>query len=115
MKILILILLVVPVLTMGCSTKNNVKSDELWDYKDGFVVAKEDGRVLVVRNKVDNPNEPLNEILENALPDAIWVQVDKSDFASVMIGDEVSISFPDGVGLINQSYPLQTKANVARK
>ena len=77
MKKMFVLLMFVLVLATGCSSDINSESDEHWNHKEGFVVAKEDGRVLVVRDRVDNIEAPLNEILEDAQPNAIWLSVDK--------------------------------------
>ncbi|BBH24849.1 hypothetical protein Back11_61940 [Paenibacillus baekrokdamisoli] len=95
----------------GCSSNN---SDERWDYRDGFVVAKEGDKILVVRDKVADSKAPLSEILENAKPNAMWISVDKADYDAVTVDDRVSINFPNG-GVINQSYPAQTTADVDKK
>lgn len=107
------LLLLVLILATGCSSNNNSESNEHWNYKEGFVVAKDDGRVLVVRDRVENIEAPINEILEGAQPNAIWLSVDKKGFDAVSVGDEVRINIPNGA--IDQSYPAQASADVIKK
>lgn len=87
-------------------------ADERWDVKEGYVVAKEDGRVLAVRDKVPDRHTPLNRILEEAMPNAIWLTVSPADYHAVEIGDHIGISIPNGA--INQSYPAQAAADVKK-
>lgn len=64
---------------IGCSSKNN-SDDGHWNQKEGYVVAKEISKVLVVRDEVANiDTTPLSEILKVAKPNAIWLSVDKAD------------------------------------
>ncbi|SYX83088.1 protein of unknown function [Paenibacillus alvei] len=49
-----------------------------------MIAFKED---LALHNTV-----PLNEILEDAQPNAIWLSVDKTDCATASVGDQVRIS-----------------------
>lgn len=114
---LVLILAMLGVVGTGCSEN----SDERWDYNEGFVVTKEylfggehTGRILVVRDKVANFKAPISEILENARPNAMWISVDKAGYDAVAVGDQVRIDIPNG-GVINQSYPMQTTADVDKK
>ncbi|GIP26317.1 hypothetical protein J23TS9_14470 [Paenibacillus sp. J23TS9] len=113
MKKMFVLFVFVLVLATGCSSDNTSESDGRWNHKEGFVVAKENGRVLVVRDRVDNIEAPLNEILEDASPNAIWLSVDKKGFDVVSVGDQVSINIHNGA--IDQSYPAQASADVIKK
>ncbi|MFC5446825.1 DUF3221 domain-containing protein [Paenibacillus aestuarii] len=84
----------------GCTQQKK----ESWNYGEGYVVAKENDKVLVVRNKVANINAPLSEILANE-SDAIWLTVTKDNSKAVNIGDKVTMAITDGI--IEQSYPGQ--------
>jgi len=90
----------------------NQAADDRWDVKEGYVVAKENGRILVVRDHVPDFHAPLNEILEDAIPNAIWLSVNQADFDAAEIGDKIGISIPNGA--INQSYPAQAAADVEK-
>lgn len=100
------------VVVTGCSSSSN--AEERWDYKEGFVVSKESGRVLVVHQKPSDFEAPLSEILKNAEPNAMWISVEQADYDAVAVGDRVSIKIPNGGG-IDQSYPAQTTADVEKK
>lgn len=113
MKKMFILLFAVLVLATGCSSNNSGESGEIWDYREGFVVTKEDGRILVVRDKVANLEAPLSEILEEAQPNAIWLSVDKTDYDAISVGDQVSIKIPNGA--VDQSYPAQATADVTKK
>ncbi|MDQ8739012.1 DUF3221 domain-containing protein [Paenibacillus sp. LHD-38] len=115
MKKMFILLFAVLVLATGCSSNNN-NSDrygKIWDFRKGFVVTKEDGRILVVRDKVANLEVPLSEILEEAQPNAIWLSVDKTDYDAILVGDQVSIKIPNGT--VDLSYPAQATADVTKK
>ncbi|MGN7359754.1 DUF3221 domain-containing protein [Paenibacillus sp. SAF-054] len=99
-------------LVMGCSAAKDAAPEGRWDHKNGYVVAKENGRVLVVRKQAA-PDTPLNEILEKAQPDAIWLSVGKDDYVSVSVGDEVGIRIANGA--IDESYPEQAGADIGKK
>ncbi|WP_274654606.1 DUF3221 domain-containing protein [Paenibacillus humicola] len=111
-KSLVFLYFLLTVILTGCSSSSN--SDERWDYNEGFVVSKESGRILVVRNKPSDFEAPLNEILKNADPNAMWISVEQVDYDAVAAGDHVSINIPDGGG-VDQSYPAQTTADVEIK
>ncbi|MHA7966796.1 DUF3221 domain-containing protein [Paenibacillus sp. CAU 1782] len=113
MKKIIVLLVFALVLATGCSSVNKDEVDGPWNYKKGFVVSKEDGRVLVVRDKVDEIDAPLNEILEEAQPDAIWLSVNNKDFNAVSVGDKVNITIPNG--MVDQSYPAQASAELSKE
>lgn len=112
MRISFILVMLILFLATGCSTNNDITSNEQWSYKEGFVVAKENDRILVVR-RVTNIETPLSDILEEAQPNAIWLSVDKSDYDSVSVGDQVSINIANGA--IDQSYPAQAAADVIKK
>ncbi|MBE1441315.1 hypothetical protein GGC63_000732 [Paenibacillus sp. OAS669] len=67
----------------------------------------------MVRDKPSNFEAPLNEILMNAEPNAMWIS-EQADYDAVAVGDRVSIEIPNGGG-IDQSYPAQTTADVKKK
>ncbi|GMK49069.1 hypothetical protein PghCCS26_61990 [Paenibacillus glycanilyticus] len=107
--LLILFFLLTVMVFVGCSSSSN--SDDSWDYNEGFVVSKEDGRILVVREKPSDFKDPLSDILQNAKPNAMWISVEQVDYDAFAVGDHVSIKIPNG-GIINRSYPAQTTADV---
>lgn len=75
-KICIIMLSIALVMVTGCSMNNKVGSVESWDYTEGYVISKENGRVLIVRERVNNIEKtPLNKILKEAQPNAIWLSV----------------------------------------
>lgn len=103
------VLLVVLLLTIvGCSSSNSK-----WDYKEGFVIAKENNSVLVVRNKVPNFNAQLSEILENVKPNAIWLSVGQADYNTIVVGDHINFNITNGV--VDHSYPAQAQADSIKK
>lgn len=112
-KSLMLVLFLLGVTGTGCSSSDN-SMDGPWDYNEGYVVAKEGGRVLVVRDQVSDFNAPLNEILERSAPNAMWISVSKADYNEVAVGDHVDIHYPNGAA-IDQSYPAQTTADIRKK
>lgn len=65
--------------------------DERWNYKEGFDVAKENDRILVVRGRAVIES-PLSEILNDEMPNAIWLDVKKSYYDATTVGDRISIS-----------------------
>jgi hypothetical protein len=82
-----------------------------WNYKEGYIVAKEDQRFLLVRKTTatDIKNKELQQILDDAQPDAIWIKVaNKDDYESFVVGDLISITIDRGV---DQSYPAQAAVN----
>lgn len=111
---IVFLLAIAGVISTGCSSSSESSKDGPWDYSEGYVVAKENGRVLVVRDQVSDFNAPLNDILESAAPNAMWISVSKADFNKVAVGDHVDIHFPNGVA-IDQSYPAQTSADISKK
>ncbi|MED5018665.1 DUF3221 domain-containing protein [Paenibacillus chibensis] len=113
MKKTIIFVIVILALAAGCSSSNKpVASNERWDYKEGFVVAKENGRVLVVRDRVTNET-PLSKILEEAQPNAIWLSVGQAQYDHVSAGDQISIDIPNGA--VDESYPAQASADISKK
>lgn len=105
--------LVILILIAGFLTFFNFFSDEHWNYKAGFVVAKENNKLLIVREKPTVNEVSINEILENAQPDAIWLTVDESDYKIVSVGDKVKMKIPSGA--IDQSYPAQAAGDIKIK
>lgn len=95
------------------AVNNSSEYSESWNYKEGFVIAKQDGEVLVVRNEVSDIKAPLNELLQEAKPDAIWLSVDDASYEAVTVGDQVSIYIPNG--MVDQSYPAQATAELYLK
>ncbi|HBU82389.1 MULTISPECIES: hypothetical protein [Paenibacillus] len=83
--------------------------DERWNYKEGFDVAKENDRILVVRGRADIES-PLSEILNDEMPNAIWLTVKKSYYDATTVGDRISISIGiRDTGIIDMSFPVQGK------
>jgi len=104
-----IILFVSFLLISGCTSSNNGKAENTWDYKEGFVGIKEKGEVLVVRDKVSGAKEiSLENILKQAKPNAIWLAVNDEDYNKVNVGDKIKITI---IGVINQSYPARAKAD----
>ncbi|MEK3913048.1 DUF3221 domain-containing protein [Paenibacillus sp. FSL H7-0331] len=98
----------------GCSTNNpNDGNPKVWDYREGYVIAKEYHKYLVVRNtnSAEIKNKTVSQLLKEAQPDAIWITV-HTDNDSIHIGDKVSISIDGG---IDQSYPAQASAKDFKK
>ncbi|WP_054023955.1 DUF3221 domain-containing protein [Bacillus sp. FJAT-28004] len=101
----------------GCSV-NSVNEDDSkknWDYKEGFVVSKEDSKILVVQNSniTELKQKSIEEILDIVQPNAIWVTAEKeADLDVIEVGDQVSIKIDGGV---DQSYPAQTSARKITK
>ena len=114
MKKMFILLFAVLVLATGCSLNNSGKSDEIWDYREGFVVTKEDGRISVVRDKVANLEAPLSEILEEAQTKCNLAFSGQNRLRCYLGGgDQVSIKIPNGA--VDQSYPAQATADVTKK
>lgn len=111
-SLVILFFLLTVMVFAGCSSSSN--SDNSWDYNEGFVVSKEGGRILMVRDKPSDFEVPLSEILKYAEPNAMWISVEQADYDAVTVGDHVGINFPKGGGMIDQSYPAQTTADVEK-
>ncbi|MGE7827314.1 hypothetical protein [Paenibacillus sp. NPDC093718] len=83
--------------------------DERWNYKEGFDVAKENDRILVVRCRADIES-PLSEMLNYEMPNAIWLTVKKSYYDATTVGDRISISIGiRGTGTIDMSFPVEAK------
>ena len=82
-------------------------SNDAWNYKEGFVIAKEGQKVLMVR--YDLGGKTVGQILKESQP-AISIAVkDKSQYDSIVLGDKVSVKYEDMV-IIDQSYPAQTSS-----
>ncbi|HZG55389.1 DUF3221 domain-containing protein [Paenibacillus sp.] len=99
-------------MTTGCASSPDAAVREpYWDYKQGIVAAKERGRVLVVRHPMP-AGVPLEAVLEQAKPDAIWLEAAERDVRALQIGDRVNVTLEsvDGYAVVDQSYPAQAKA-----
>lgn len=108
-------LLAVPCLLLfliGCSG-NEPTNTEKWDRSNGFVIRKEDQKILVVRHEPDTSYTSVSQILEQNKPDAIWITVKNSEmYDTIVIGDNVELSI---TGSIKKSYPSQADAAVRIK
>lgn len=83
-------------------------SNDAWNNKEGFVIAKEGQKILMVR--YDLGEKTVGQILKESQPNAIWIKVkDKSQYDSIVLGDKVSVIYED-MAIINQSYPAQTSS-----
>lgn len=112
MNKIIVIFLLLSSLMIGCSavSESETSDIETWNYDKGYVVSKDsqESKILVVRNKVDDiEKKTMVQILDEATPGAIWLDVSDTDFTAVNIGDRVSILIN---GVIDQPYPAQAKA-----
>lgn len=112
MKKAFVMLIFILFLVAGCSSNNDIGSNEHWDREEGYIVAKENGRILIVPNKVENFKITLDEILKASKPYAIWLAVDKSEYDAVEVYDHVRIEINGG---IDQSYPEQASGDVVKK
>lgn len=105
-------LLVLPCLFLfiiGC-TGNESTNPEKWDRTNGYVIGKEEQKILVVRQIPETGNISVSQILEQNKPDAIWVTVKNSEvYDAIVIGDKVELSIE---GSIKNSYPAQATATV---
>lgn len=108
-------LLVVPCLLLfivGCSG-NESTNPEKWDRSNGYVIAKEDQKILIVRHISEPSNISVSELLEQNKPDAIWVTLKNPEvYDTIAIGDNVELSIE---GVIKNSYPAQANATVKVK
>lgn len=109
MSVFLMVFIVTGVVT-GCYFESRYNKDEIWDYKEGYVFAKENGRILVLREYIKN-EKPLNELLPEVKPNAILLSVDEVDYNEVSIGDHINIMITHG---IDQSYPAMAKADVSK-
>lgn len=86
----------------------DIGSNDPWNYNEGFVIAKEDQKILMVR--YDLGEKTVGQILKESQPNAIWIEVkDKSQYDSIVLGDKVSVKYED-IAIINTSYPAQTSS-----
>ncbi|KGP83558.1 MULTISPECIES: DUF3221 domain-containing protein [Paenibacillus] len=108
-------LLVVPCLFLfivGCSG-NESTNPEKWDRSNGYVIAKEDQKILIVRHIPETGNISVSELLEQNKPDAIWITLKNPEvYDTIAIGDNVELSIE---GAIKKSYPAQANATVKVK
>lgn len=108
-------LLVVPFLLLfivGCSG-NESTNLEKWDRSNGYVIGKEDQKILVVKHTPENSHILMSQILEQNKLDAIWISVQNSEvYNTIVIGDNVDLSI---TGPIKKSYPSQATATVRIK
>ncbi|WP_139992139.1 DUF3221 domain-containing protein [Paenibacillus paridis] len=115
MKRLSFILFVILILGAGCSANHESESGGVWNYQEGYVAVKDEAnsQLLVVREKVANlENKKIEQILEEAEPDAVWLKVTKKQYGSVNEGDHVKVSIQGG---IDQSYPAQAAVDSIEK
>ncbi|KRE35219.1 DUF3221 domain-containing protein [Paenibacillus sp. Soil522] len=90
----------------------NGGSNNGWNYKEGFVIAKEGQKILMVRylKAQDLGEKTIGQILKESQPNAIWIAVkDKLQYDSIVLGDKVSVKYED-MSIIEQSYPAQTSS-----
>ena len=108
-------LLVVPCLLLfiiGCSSNESI-TPEKWDRSEGYVIEKEDLKILVVRHIPETGNISVSQILELNEPDATWITVNNSEvYQTIVIGDHVELSIEES---IKKSYPSQANATVRIK
>ncbi|MEW4430240.1 MULTISPECIES: DUF3221 domain-containing protein [Paenibacillus] len=109
------VLVVVPclfLLIVGCSG-NESTTPEKWDRSNGYVIAKEDHKMLIVRHIPETGNISVSQILEQNKPDATWITVKNLDvYDTIAIGDNVELSLE---GSIKKSYPSQATATLKIK
>ncbi|WP_145321755.1 DUF3221 domain-containing protein [Paenibacillus xylanexedens] len=108
-------LLVVPFLLLfiiGCSG-NESTNPEKWDRSNGYVIGKEDHKILVVKHTPETGNISISQIFEQNTLDAIWITLKNSEvYDTIVIGDNVDLSI---TGPIKKSYPSQATATVRIK
>ncbi|MCA0756856.1 YobA family protein [Paenibacillus sp. N4] len=111
------VFVVMAVILAGCS--GNGGKDEAanggWDYKEGYVIAKDAPRILVVRSGdlTELEGKTPEEFLNVAQPEAMWVSAEKEeDLAAIEVGDKVSIELE---GAVAESYPAQATAKKISK
>ncbi|WP_424767077.1 DUF3221 domain-containing protein [Paenibacillus sp. sgz302251] len=105
------------ILLSGCSANNanGGQSNEIWDYKEGYVMAKESPKILVVQNSdmTEFEEKSIDEILNAVDPNAIWITAEnESDLDAIEVGDKVSL---DIEGEVEQSAPAETTAKQITK
>jgi len=114
----VLIFSVLIALTLGCgkssnptSSKNAINHDlDQWDHKTGFIIKKENKKVLVVKyiSKEDLQSKTTDEILLISKPNAIWLTVSNEDsYASLKKGDKVNFIIQ---GSTSDMYPGEASA-----
>lgn len=97
---------------VACSG-NESTNPEKWDRSNGYVIAKEEQKILIVRHIPEKGNISVSELLEHNKPDAIWITVKNSEvYDTIMIGDTVELRIE---GVIKKSYPAQADATVTVK
>ncbi|MFI2856221.1 DUF3221 domain-containing protein [Paenibacillus sp. JSM ZJ436] len=110
-------LLVLPCLFLfivSCSGNESI-NPEKWDRSSGYVIAKEDQKILVVRHKpeLETGNMSVSELLKQNQPDAIWITLKNPEvYDTIAIGDNVELGIE---GVIKNSYPAQANATVKVK
>ncbi|MCR8633861.1 YobA family protein [Paenibacillus radicis (ex Xue et al. 2023)] len=109
----LMILTVLATCISGCSSSKESPApskQEVWNYKEGYIISKSDHKVLVVKNTKaeDISKKSVQQLLDEVKPDAAWITVkNNGEYDSLAIGDKVSIV---NDGMINQSYPAQATA-----
>lgn len=106
-----LIMLLVAV--CGCSADGGKAGDdsaveESWEYGSGYVLAKSDGRLLIVSEKFE-AGKPADDVLANGGMKAIWLAVISEQFESAKVGDHVKITV---IGAVAESYPEQGTGSI---
>lgn len=97
---------------VACSG-NASTTPEKWDHSNGYVIAKEEQKILTVRHIPETGNRSVTELLEYNKPDAIWITVKNPEvYDTIKIGDNVQLSIE---GVIKKSYPAQADATVKVK
>jgi len=112
-------LFVVPCLflfNVGCSGNESI-NPEKWDRSSGYVIAKEDQKILIVRHKPEpepeTGNMSVSELLKQNQPDAIWITLKNPEvYDTITIDDNVVLGIE---GVIKNSYPAQANATVKVK
>jgi|GEM_PF-6480737 len=93
--------------------ENESTNPEKWDRSNGYVIAKEEEKILIVPHKPETGNISVSELLQHNKPDAIWITVKNPEvYDTIMIGDNVEFRIE---GVIKKSYPAQADATVKVK
>lgn len=105
MQFFFLLLIAISVIVIGCTGKL-----EASDAKEGFILEKKEGRMLVVEDISKERYEDLKDVSSEALIDQggldlIWVSYDKAD--QFKKGDHI-VFWLDGP--VAESYPEQGRA-----
>ncbi|MWC28037.1 DUF3221 domain-containing protein [Paenibacillus sp. MMS18-CY102] len=68
--VMILLGVAIVVLVAGCSSSNDGE-DNIWTYKEGYVAAKQNSKVLVVRDEISRSSKQSNGRL--LLKAVVWI------------------------------------------